>query len=683
MFYTYFNNIVDIYAPLKEHRVKNIKQPEWLSQEILQSIEMRDYYKKHGEQALAKYWKKRSKFIIQKSKSRYFINSLKQNRNNPKVLWKLLNDLNPKDEKEMTQSLNVNDQNLDNPIEIANAFNTHFTNIIEKIRQGSDPNTDIEISDALNAFLSSKLPDNELFQIPEIKPHEVFKSIQNLDEKKAKGLDDIGISFLKEGMCVITEPLTHIINQSINTGIFPDKWKEARVLPLHKSGLTDDPYNYRPISILSVLSKIIERHVHDQIYKHLSEHNLLYEYQSGFRPQHSCEAALLQMIDTWLKAIDDNQLVGTIFLDLQKAFDVVDHSILVKKLGLYGLSENSVKWFSSYLSNRKQKVSLNGCVSDFKEITAGVPQGSILGPLLFIIFINDMFMHDSSVDNKNSLYADDSSFYTVGNTVAEIEMNLNQDLKKVTDWCTKNRMFINKAKTKSMLLCTRQKRMNLDSTLKIKIDDDYLENSKSEKVLGVTIDESLCWTEQVDKTCKKIIFNLHTLKEIKKNLPVKERLLFYNCYILPHLNYCCSVWGNCPANQQNRVTKLQKRAAHLILDADLSIPSSDLFKKLKWLPFPKYVEYQQSVTVYKSLNELNPHYMNKLFSYTQENHSYGTRNATSSLLALPKCNKSIGQKCISYSGPKVWNGLTEAIRCAPSLPSFKSRYLKAMYCTTL
>ena len=186
-----------------------------------------------------------------------------------------------------------------------------------------------------------------------------------------------------------------------------------------------------------------------------------------------------------------------------------------------------------------------------------------------------------------------SSFYTVGNTVAEIEMN--QDLKKVTNWCTKNRMFINKAKTKSMLLCTRQKRMNLDSTLKIKIDNDYLENSKSEKVLGVTIDESLCWTEQVDKTCKKIIFNLHTLKEIKQNLPVKERLLFYNCYILPHLNYCCSVWGNCPANQQNRITKLQKRAARLILDADLSIPSSDLFKKLKWLPFPKYVEYQQSV----------------------------------------------------------------------------------------
>ena len=155
---------------------------------------------------------------------------LKQNRNNPKVLWKILNDLNPKHEKETTHFLNVNDQNLANPIEIANAFNTHFTNIIEKIRQGSDPNTDIKISDTLKEFLYSKLPENELFQIPEIKPHEVFKSIQNLDEKiKVKGLDDIEISFLKLGMCVMTEPVTHIINQSINTDIFPDKWKEGRV----------------------------------------------------------------------------------------------------------------------------------------------------------------------------------------------------------------------------------------------------------------------------------------------------------------------------------------------------------------------------------------------------------------------------------------------------------------------
>ena len=198
-----------------------------------QSIEMRDYYKKLGDEALAKYLNKRSIFIIQKSKPRYFINSVKHNRNNPKVLWKSLNDLNPKDVIERTQFLKINHQNLDNPEEIANAFNNHFTNIIDKIKQGSDPNIDINISDTLK-----KTNRNELSQIPEIKPHEVFKSIQNLDEK-AKGLDNIGISFKILVMCVITEPLTHIINQSINTGIFPDKWKEARVLPLYKSGLTD------------------------------------------------------------------------------------------------------------------------------------------------------------------------------------------------------------------------------------------------------------------------------------------------------------------------------------------------------------------------------------------------------------------------------------------------------------
>ena len=483
------------------------------------------------------------------------------------------------------------------------------------------------------------------------------------------------------GVSILTPSLAHIINQSVKLGIFPDKWKEAKVLPLHKSGDDDNPSNYRPISILPVLSKIIERHVHNHLYKYLDEYNLIYEFQSGFRPKHSCETALLRTINTWLKAIDESKIVGAIFLDLQKAFDVVNHEILLDKLSLYGMSQVTLRWFRSYLYNRKQKVTANGYYSDFKNIISGVPQGSILGPLLFILFINDIFMHENV--NCSDLYADDSTMYAIGSTVSEVEKKLILDLKEILKWCSNNKMYINEEKTKSMLLCTRQKKIHLQNDLHIQINENQLKNSHKEKVLGVHIDEHLSWTQQIDETCKKVSRILHAFRKSRKNLPLKTRILFYNAYILPYINYCCPVWGNCSIAQQNRLVKLQKMAARLIMDEDFSVPSQSLFTKLKWLPFPKYVQYHQAKMVYKSLNNMCPSYMNDMFSYIQDSHGYNTRNASSSLLAMPKTHKSIGQKSFSYAGAKVWNNLSERTRDAPSLTSFKSRCFKEINVSTV
>ena len=375
----------------------------------------------------------------------------------------------------------------------------------------------------------------------------------------------IGPRLLKVAAPYIADEVTFICNHSIINSVFPSKWKEAKVTPLFKNGPHEEVNNYRPISILPVLSKVLEKHVHESLSEFLHTYNLLHKTQSGFRAQHSCETALVNMIDLWMNAIDSGKMVGVVLVDFKKAFDLVDHQILIDKLKIYGIKDEALSWFNTYLTNRKQQVAINNCKSDFKQISYGVPQGSILGPLLFLLFINDLPLYTSNV--FTDLYADDTTLYDVHDSMEQIENNLQSSLNNLQIWCRNNGMILNSSKTKVMLVTTYQKRQRLTNDhLDLTYNKESLNMISNDKILGIFVDNNLTWSNHIKHLTKKIASSIWLLSKIKKFLSQAHRVQFYKSYIQPHIDFCNIVWGSSSESNKLKIFRLQKRACKVILD---------------------------------------------------------------------------------------------------------------------
>ena len=325
------------------------------------------------------------------------------------------------------------------------------------------------------------------------------------------------------------------MNKCIINGKFPNSWKQAKVNPLFKGGAHADINNYRLISILPTLSKLIEKFMQNHLmtYMYRNTFDVLHQFQSGFRSGHSTETALTLMTEPWLKAINEGKIVGTIMVNFRNAFDLVDHDLLLHKLSLYKCGTSFLRLMTSYLKSRTQVVSVNGTKSNVGEISSGVPQGSILGPLLFLIFINDLPLVLSKNGLAIDLYADDTTIYDIQSDLETLKSsNVQESLLILQRWCGENGMLLNTEKTKVMLITTRQKRITLDvSLLSLSYNKIDLQLTAGDKILGVYIDENFQWDNHSKYICKKVSSYIWLLSKIKSYLTLEHRLIFYNAYI--------------------------------------------------------------------------------------------------------------------------------------------------------
>ena len=294
---------------------------------------------------------------------------------------------------------------------------------------------------------------------------------KKLKRKKASGPDNLPPNLLRDSASILAKPLAYVINLSLRTGLFPDEWKLARVVPIYKSGTRDSFENYRPISALPIFSKVVEKIVHKKLVNYLEEHKLLTNKQFGFRTKRSTELAATLFTDDIRRSVDLRKLVGCIFIDFSKAFDTLSHSKLLSKLPAYGIADTELEWFTSYLFHRHQLVNYDDHSSKTRSVSCGAPQGSILGPLLFVIFANDVTDHVKSV--KIIMYADDTVLYVDGPDLTSIENALSSDMSLLASWFTENELILNlkKGKTEAMVFGTSQKLATLSATLNVKYQD--------------------------------------------------------------------------------------------------------------------------------------------------------------------------------------------------------------------
>ena len=434
-FYEIFLAVIHKHAKIKSKRVKNNLRPSWLNTEINDARFKRDQYHKAKDMVNYKIWRNKVTELIRQSKIDYYQSAIVQNQKSGEI-WKYIKKLAPKSTRSAPASLVCDGKISNEEKDIANAFNEYFIKLCENLGV-TDHNNDHTFN-ILQEFISTKLDKETQFQLGQIEEFEVFKFLNSLNPNKSAGKDTIGPRLLKLSAPIISKVVTHLINISLKYGVFPDDLKIAKVSPIFKKGDKTDPGNYRPVSVLPTLSKIFEKHVAQQLKHFLNVHNLLHQEQSGFRQFHSCQTALLNLTEKWLSEMDKGNLIGVTFLDFRKAFDLVDHKILLQKLRCYNFDNNSLTWFQSYLDNRYQYVCISNTHSKTRHVTSGVPQGSVLGPILFLLYVNDLPLHVNYT--KLEMFADDATMHDSSPNLTPIQDNMCKDIKSIQNWCTENKM---------------------------------------------------------------------------------------------------------------------------------------------------------------------------------------------------------------------------------------------------
>ena len=482
--------------------------------------------------------------------------------------------------------------------------------------------------------------NNKSIDIPEINTDEIISVISSLSNSAA-GYDEMPASITKQLVPCFVHPLTFLINKSISQGTFPDELKIAKVLPIYKNEDEQLIQNYRPITVLPFFSKIFEKIVSIYMIDFLEDNNLFYDNQFGFRKFHGTNHAIITLVEKVSKALDTGKFVIGVFLDLKKAFDTVNHDILMKKLECYGIRGKLFNWLKSYLENRNQYVHYNGYDSDKKVVTHGVPQGSILGPLLFILYIND-FSRSSDL-LFSILFADDTSVFIEGTNYDQVIDIVNNELERINIWLKANKLTVNIKKTHYMMFQRTRIKHNLRN---ITICDMNVTCTKNTKFLGVIIDNKLRWSDHINYIKNKISKSIGIINKTRNFLNKNTLRNLYYTFIYPY-----------PYIHLDPQIKIHKKSIRVISFSQHRDTTAPLFQNLNILNFKKLVTQRIALLMFKHHKGMLPDPINNLFSLNSNRHNYRTRQ-TNDL----QINTGRGEnvyKLFSFHGVRIWNHIKE------------------------
>ena len=574
-----FNFFLDEFAPYKKitrNDYKLMLKP-WITNDILMECKKRDSILKSiskendaaKKTALRDEYKHLRNEITSKkrnSKKDYYTSYFEKNKHKSTEIWKGINSLvSIKSSKNSNVKLLDENKNLiSNLQKISNIFNNHFSTIGSKIEQKIPAQSGNFYDYFTKKDENGKLiinPENNSFFLSPTDPCEVEIILNALDIKKSTGPNSVPIYTLKIFKYFFSYWLSKLVNQCFEIGVFPDILKTAKVTPLHKKNSKLDFSNYRPISLLSVFSKVYEKLVYKRIYSYLDKHNFIYNKQFGFRSNYSTNHALVSITEHIRELIDTGHYACGVFVDLEKAFDTVNHKILCDKLNYYGLRGKINKLIQSYLTNRKQFVSLNGFDSEIKILKHGVPQGSSLGPLLFLIYINDFRLClDQSISGH---FADDTFIMYSSKKLKTIETVVNTELKQVSKWLKLNKLSLNADKTQLIFFHSKQHILNYDE-ISIKFHGNKLLPVDNIKYLGMYIDKYLSWDYHIQQLSKKLSRANGILSKLRHNAPIVTCLQVYYAIFYSHLIYGCNIWGLSTEENLNKIEVLQKKCIRIM-----------------------------------------------------------------------------------------------------------------------
>ena len=548
---------------------------------------------------------------MKRSKQAYFDKYFEANWNNIKNTWKGIKSLITL--KSVTSNVPTvlsldNGDTITNPYDIANTFNNYFASIAETTKKN------IKYSHKHFSDYLANENGNSIFLQPTDK-EEITNIISSLNSNKASGQSSTPYRILLLLKNEISKQLADLFNLSFMTGVFSSVLKTAKVVPVFKKDSKLDYSNYRPISLLSNVEKILEKLMYKRLYTFLNSNNIIYNLQFGFRQQYSTSHALVNITENIRKALDGGNIGCGIFVDLQKAFDTVDHQILLTKLNHYGIRGVSNDWFKSYLSNRNQYVSINGFDSGLAAINYGVPQGSVLGPLLFLLYINDL--NHTIKFCKIHHFADDTNLLCMSNSIKKLNKLVNADLKHLVHWLNANKISLNVKKTEMVIFKSKQKKFEGD--LKIKLCGKRLYPSESVKYLGVKIDTNLNWEHHVNDLSIKLNRANALLFKMRKYVSLKILRSIYFAIFDSYLLYCCLVWAQNSSTIQ-QIVILQKKAFRIINFQPRNSHTSPLFKQSSILKFQDKICLENILFVSKSLNNLSPSVFNTWFVFSSVQH---------------------------------------------------------------